>query len=392
MAPIKLPCLMGGDCTFQTVQLEYEQAKVQQDGHMQYAHTLATNSAGEGAKKPEKFPRPEVRMDSSAEDWAEFEVTWGQYKEEYSLAGPALIRQLYACCADELKQGLSRSTGGGQFSLTESNLLKLMRQLAVRYQNPAVHVQEFLSMSQQQDEPVRQYLTRLKGTAARCNFMEKCVTCHKDVSYADSVIRFKLISGLNDQEIKEDILTEYPFQMIVADYFDVKGKSWLVIADRFSGWLSLHYYPREATSSDLIKSLKEYFCIFGVPENFSSDDGSQFRSTAFRDFLKAWGTEHRVSSAYHAHSNLRAETAVKSGKRLLLDNTRSDGSPDMDKVRKGESTRWNRAHVGLTYHKTSSRLILFVYRRFIKLSLTWGGLRIRTMGGRMVQGSGTQGD
>ena len=43
-------------------------------------------------------------------------------------------------------------------------------------------------------------------------------------------------------------------------------------------------------------------------------------------------TEHRVSSAYHPHSNLRAETAVKSGKRLLLDNTRSDRSPDMDKV------------------------------------------------------------
>ena len=207
MAPIKLPCLMGGDCTFQTVQLEYDQAKAQQDGHMQYAHTLATSSAGEGAKKPEKFPRPEVRMDSSAEDWAEFEVTWGQYKEEYSLAGPALIRQLYACCSDELKQGLSRSTGGGQFSLTESNLLKLMRQLAVRYQNPAVHVQEFLSMSQQQEEPVRHYLTRLRGTAARCNFMEKCATCNKDVSYADSVIRFKLISGLSDQEIKEDILS-----------------------------------------------------------------------------------------------------------------------------------------------------------------------------------------
>ena len=207
MAPIKLPCLVGGDCTFETVQLEYDQAKAQQDGHMQYAHTRAAGHAREGTKKPEKFPRPEVRMDSSAEDWAEFEVTWEQYKEEYSLAGPALIRQLYACCADELKQGLSRLTGGGQFGLTETNLLKMIKQLAVRYQNPAVHVQEFLSLSQQQDEPVRHYLTRLKGTAARCNFTETCATCNTEVSYADSVIRFKLISGLSDQEIKEDILS-----------------------------------------------------------------------------------------------------------------------------------------------------------------------------------------
>ena len=78
MAPIKLPCLVGGDCTFETVQLEYDQAKAQQDGHMQYAHTRAAGHAGEGTKKPEKFPRPEVRIDSSAEDWAEFEVTGGQ--------------------------------------------------------------------------------------------------------------------------------------------------------------------------------------------------------------------------------------------------------------------------------------------------------------------------
>ena len=39
-----------------------------------------------------------------------------------------------------------------------------------------------------------------------------------------------------------------------------------------------------------------------------------------------------MSSAYHPHSNLRAETAVKSGKRILLDNTKSDGSPNWDKV------------------------------------------------------------
>ena len=39
-------------------------------------------------------------MDSSAEDWSEFKVEWEQYKEEYTLAGSALIRQLYACWAE----------------------------------------------------------------------------------------------------------------------------------------------------------------------------------------------------------------------------------------------------------------------------------------------------
>ena len=57
------------------------------------------------------------------------------------------------------------------------------------------------------------------------------------------------------------------------------------------------------------------------------------RSSALKRFFKTWRVrEHRVSAAYHPHSNLRAETAVKSAKRVLMDNTRSDGSPDQDKM------------------------------------------------------------
>ena len=66
--------------------------------------------------------------------------------------------------------------------------------------------------------------------------------------------------------------------------------------------------------------------------NLSTYNDTRFRSRAFQDFLKSWGVSHRVSSDYNPHSNLRAETAVKSAKRILLDNTKSDGSPIWDKV------------------------------------------------------------
>ena len=92
--------------------------------------------------------------------------------------------------------------------------------------------------------------------------------------------------------------------MIAMDYFDVKGKSWLAIADRFSGWLSLFYFPREASSQELINTLKNYFCTYGIAEQVSSDDGPQFRSTQFKQFLNNWGVnQHRVSSSYHPHSH-----------------------------------------------------------------------------------------
>ena len=107
--------------------------------------------------------------------------------------------------------------------------------------------------------------------------------------------------------------------MIVADFCDLKGKSWLVTADRFTGWISVYHFDREATTEKVIKVFKKSFKTFGVAVNLSTDNN-------------ACGVFYRVSSDYNPHSNLRAETAVKSAKRILLDNTKSDGSPIWDKV------------------------------------------------------------
>ena len=127
---------------------------------------------------------------------------------------------------------------------------------------------------------------------------------------------------------------DFPFQMIAMDYFENKDKSWLVIADRFSGWLSLsQLLPTRGYQFTLDWKVEELFLHIWNSWRISSDDGPQFKSTQLKQFLQSWGVKnHRVSSAYHPHSNLRAETAVKSGKRLLMDNTRSDGSPDWDRV------------------------------------------------------------
>ena len=144
MPDVKLPCLMGGGCDFQTISLPYQQANEQLEGHMRYAHGQAQAVSTNG---PEKFPRPEIKLDSTAEDWEEFTVMWGQYKQEYNLAGAGLIRQLIACCSEEMRQSLSRLTGGKQFDLSETQLLGHMKNIAVRYQNPAVFVQQFLSLS-----------------------------------------------------------------------------------------------------------------------------------------------------------------------------------------------------------------------------------------------------
>ena len=179
--------------------------------HVQAEHTpepaqpAPIAQAASGGKKPEKFPRPSVGVDETSEKWEDFQASWAQYKDEYSLQGQGLTRQLVACCSGELATSLSRVTGGKHFTLDETTLLLRMKELAVQYQNPAVYVQEFLAMAQQPDEGVRHYLSRLKGVATHCNFSTSC-TCNETVSYANHLTRFKLVAGLVDEEIKEDVL------------------------------------------------------------------------------------------------------------------------------------------------------------------------------------------
>ena len=158
-------------------------------------------------RKPEKFPRPTVGVDETREGWDTFELNWVQYKEHAELEADEVSRQLVACCSKELQSVLSRNLGRQQFKTAEAVLLKRMEQLAVEFQNPAVYVQEFLDIKQTPDEGIRHFLSRLKGVAEHCEFsVDSVCVCKKKVSYSDSLIKFKLVSGLLDREIKVDIL------------------------------------------------------------------------------------------------------------------------------------------------------------------------------------------
>ena len=58
--------------------------------------------------------------------------------------------------------------------------------------------------------------------------------------------------------------------------------------------------------------------------------------------MQSWGVKHRLSSAFYAQSNGRAEIGVKTSKRILENHICSDGSINNDKI----------AHSILQYHNT----------------------------------------
>jgi hypothetical protein len=125
----------------------------------------------------------------------------------------------------------------------------------------------------------------------------------------------------------------FPFQFVVGDYFLLTGVNYLVLGDRFSGWLSIYTASKgEFDAKALVKRSREYFTNFNIQEEIATDGGPQMMSDVFQKSLKAWGIRHRLSSAYNPHSNCRTELAVKVGKKLLRDNTGHGGSLDTDKI------------------------------------------------------------
>ena len=79
-----------------------------------------------------------------------------------------------------------------------------------------------------------------------------------------------------------------------------------------------------------------------VSEILSSDGGPQFTSAEFQRFLKECGVEHSLTSVAYPQSNGRAELGVKTAKRIIHNNTSSDGSLQND----------NAAHAILQYPNT----------------------------------------
>ena len=126
---------------------------------------------------------------------------------------------------------------------------------------------------------------------------------------------------------------DFPFQMVVGDHFTLAGKNYLVLVDRFSGWPVLEFCGATVgNSTGLIKTLRNYFAVYGVPEELATDGSTVFTSGPVQEFLKRFQINHRVSSPHNPHSNQRAELGVRSMKRLCRENVGSDGSLDNDKV------------------------------------------------------------
>ncbi len=111
---------------------------------------------------------------------------------------------------------------------------------------------------------------------------------------------------------------ESPWERLHADFAGPMygGKMFLIVVDAHSKWIEVKVLST-ATSATTIEALRLIFTTHGIPKMFVSDNGPQFTSAEFAEFMKRNGIRHVTSAPYHLASNGLAERTVQTVKQGL---------------------------------------------------------------------------
>ena len=113
-----------------------------------------------------------------------------------------------------------------------------------------------------------------------------------------------------------------PWQRLHIDFAEKDGKHYLVVTDAHSKWPEIVLMNKDTSARATIKCLRDLFSKYGFPLQIVSDNGPQFRSEEYQEFLKRNGVKSVRVSPYQPSSNGAAERMVQSFKRSL---TSQDG-------------------------------------------------------------------
>ena len=77
----------------------------------------------------------------------------------------------------------------------------------------------------------------------------------------------------------------------------------LVLADHFTKWTEAIPMPSQEAITVARKFVDHFTCIFGMPYEIMSDQGTQFESELFKELCELLGIDSTRTTGYHPSSN-----------------------------------------------------------------------------------------
>ncbi|XP_055958447.1 uncharacterized protein K02A2.6-like [Patella vulgata] len=103
------------------------------------------------------------------------------------------------------------------------------------------------------------------------------------------------------------------------------GYYFLIVVDSYSKWLEV-IQMKSITTTSTVKELRKLFSTFGTPEHIVTDNGTQYTSSEFFEFLFANDIKHTRTAPAHPATNGMAERYVgyfKKQMKKMADDRRS---------------------------------------------------------------------
>ena len=155
-----------------------------------------------------KIDRPELKQDSSDEEWIVFLAEWQRFKRCTRIPADEIADQLYQCCDRPLGRLLIKENPTiieqGESELLNATMAIIKVASSVRRVN-------LLATRQDHGESIREFYANVRWAASVCNFQIKCPQeCCRDapdVDYTLMVVKDVLIAGIADSEIRKDLLS-----------------------------------------------------------------------------------------------------------------------------------------------------------------------------------------
>lgn len=151
-----------------------------------------------------KLDRPQINVGVSTEEWNVFIRRWEVFRTGAGIDDASAPSQLFQCAGTELGDSILKANPHAT-SRTLAELITEMRSLAVIPIAAGVLRTELQQMRQERDESFRAYAARVRGKAETCEFKTTC-ECGNEVDYTDHSIRDTLLGGINDHDIRREVL------------------------------------------------------------------------------------------------------------------------------------------------------------------------------------------
>jgi len=153
--------------------------------------------------------RPVLTQDISDEEWQTFEVEWKRFKRLTQIPDDSLADQLIECCEKSLSRLLLKENP----SIVEAGevaLLCAMKKMAVLHVATTVRRTNLMTMKQEHGQTFREFNANVRAAAATCAYNVKCphecCATKSEADYTPLVVKDILISGIEDSEIRKDVL------------------------------------------------------------------------------------------------------------------------------------------------------------------------------------------